>query len=285
MTDYRHINTRSDTPDTNLGTQPLSDSNAPSPSSYSEREAPLREAEVAAYLNKHPDFLSRHRKLLTDMLIPHECGSATSLLERQIYLLRNERTRLQKELTQLIQNARANDKQYHGLRRLVLSLIEAQDLGDLLDALHGHLTEDFGVEYLKILFFMPDVSKKSAADYHLASVAEVISIEGAQAALPQWMSLEKPFSGRLSFSDKKVLFGEEIAPIIDSAAVCPLAFGNPVGLLAMGSQDAARYGAKTDTLFLSYLGEVLNRLLPQILPDDLLPKSEDSDYSSLRPKR
>lgn len=261
----------------------MTDSSSPN----SLKKAPLNDTDVAHYLSQHPDFLHRHRQLLTEMIIPHECGSATSLLERQITLLRNERTRLKSELSQLVQNARTNDKHYHGLRRLVLSLIESQDLGDLLDALHGHLTEDFAVEYLRIFFFVPEypeIVQKESADFHLASVAQVFPLEEAKKLLPQWITLEKPFSGRLSFADKKVLFGEENAPLIDSAAVCPLAYGNPVGLLALGSQDASRYGAKTDTLFLSYLGEVLNRLLPQRLPKNLLPRSEDSDHSSLRPR-
>ncbi|MCF8005409.1 MAG: DUF484 family protein, partial [Chromatiaceae bacterium] len=43
---------------------------------------------VAAWLMRHPDFLLRHRDVLAKLNVPHGSGGATSLIERQVTVLR-----------------------------------------------------------------------------------------------------------------------------------------------------------------------------------------------------
>jgi len=42
-------------------------------------------------------------------------------------------------------------------------------------------------------------------------------------------------------------------------------FGNPLGVLAIASTDANYFRSSMGTLFLGYIAEVLNRLLPKHL--------------------
>ena len=56
------------------------------------------------------------------------------------------------------------------------------------------------------------------------------------------------------------LFGEEDSSGIGSAAV--VALNQQQGILAIGSQDPQHYKSSLGTLFLSYIAEVLTRVLP-----------------------
>jgi hypothetical protein len=50
---------------------------------------------------------------------------------------------------------------------------------------------------------------------------------------------------------------------VGSAAVVPLVYGNPLGVIAIASTDANYFRSSMGTLFLGYIAEVLNRLLPK----------------------
>ena len=48
----------------------------------------IREDQVVGYLRRNPDFFARHDDLLAEISLPHDSGSAISLLERQVNILR-----------------------------------------------------------------------------------------------------------------------------------------------------------------------------------------------------
>ena len=52
---------------------------------------------------------------------------------------------------------------------------------------------------------------------------------------------------------------------VQSSAVVPLVKGETLGLLAIGSYDPNYFQSSQGTLFLSYVGEVLSRVLARIL--------------------
>ena len=53
---------------------------------------------------------------------------------------------------------------------------------------------------------------------------------------------------------------------IASSAVVPLVKGENLGLLAIGSYDPHYFQSSQGTLFLSYVGEVLSRIVASQLP-------------------
>jgi len=71
--------------------------------------------------------------------------------------------------------------------------------------------------------------------------------------------------GVLRGSELEFLFGKEQAVKIKSAAVVTLEHNGVHGVLAVGSDDQQHYSNSVDTLFLSYLADVLARLLPTML--------------------
>ena len=64
-------------------------------------ESKDEERGIVRFLRDHPDFFERHPELLADMLLPHETGSAVSLVERQVSVLREQWDDFKKKLQQL----------------------------------------------------------------------------------------------------------------------------------------------------------------------------------------
>ena len=57
------------------------------------------EHNVAQYLKGHPEFFQRHTSLLGSMSLEHNSGTAVSLIERQISILREQKKRRMREKT------------------------------------------------------------------------------------------------------------------------------------------------------------------------------------------
>ena len=76
------------------------------PSSSSELSA----AEVSSYLKANPEFFIEQEDLLADLSLPHESGTAISLLERQVTILRDRGADARQKLDNLLENARNNDQ-------------------------------------------------------------------------------------------------------------------------------------------------------------------------------
>ena len=78
----------------------------------------------------------------------------------------------------------------------------------------------------------------------------------------------KPVCGRLTEEQMQALFNDT-ADTIKSAALMPLVTAEDskqcLGLVAIGSKDAARFSADMDTLFLAHLAKVLTRVINQHL--------------------
>lgn len=49
------------------------------------------EHDMVRYLRDHPNFFEGHQDLLADMILPHETGTAVSLIERQVQILREQK--------------------------------------------------------------------------------------------------------------------------------------------------------------------------------------------------
>src|SRR5690606_10993642 len=114
---------------------------------------PLDPEQVADYLRHHPEFFVDHQELLGDLFLPHESGPAVSLVERQLSILRERNIDLRNRLRKLLDNARENDKLFEKTKRLVLTLLEVQDLPDIVDALHYCFDKEFGIRYTSLLLF------------------------------------------------------------------------------------------------------------------------------------
>lgn len=218
-------------------------------------EETISEQQIADYLADHPDFFSRHLGLLEKLYVPHQSGSAVSLVERQTSVLRDKTRQLNGHLSELIEIARHNDMQFEKTKRMVLNLLDAESLDDIAVAVDESLCQDFHGDNTALLLF-----SNTGLD---SNNIRVIRREDAE---PVDMLVESNLvsCGQLESPQTQFLF-EQDSHRIASSAVVPLVRGQTIGLLAVGSYDPQYFQSSQGTLFLSYVGEVLSSVLHRAL--------------------
>ena len=219
---------------------------------------PLEPEQSEAGLREHPEFFIQHSDLLAELTLPHESGSAVSLVERQVAILRERNIDMRNRLSKLLDNARENDKLFDKSKRLVLSLLEGQDMGDIIDALHYSFDKDFNIHFTSVILF-------GNPDKVPSSQARIVSIAEARECIGPLLKNSRAVCGTLGAKEMEFIFAEQAAEI-GSIATVPLVHGSVFGLLSIGNRDPQYYRSSMGTLFLSYIAEVLNRLLPKYLP-------------------
>src|SRR5690606_16962850 len=106
----------------------------------------LQAEDVVAYLRANPDFLLRHPDLLETLELQHASGSAVSLIERQVEILRGRSQRLEDRLSKLLEAARDNERRASSVHRLARTLIRAPTLASVIHGLQTSMREDFGID-------------------------------------------------------------------------------------------------------------------------------------------
>lgn len=217
--------------------------------------ATLTAEQVAEYLAVNPEFFEAHAWLLEKLYVPHQRGTTVSLVERQTSLLRERNQKLHGHLSELIEIARHNDVQFDKTKRMVLTLLEAQTLDDVAIAIEESLCQDFYGDDARLILF-------SDTPFDVNSL-RILSRADCSLVQPL-VETSMPSCGQLSEPMNRFLF-QENATRIQSAAVVPLVKGETLGLLAIGSFDPDYFQSSQGTLFLSYVGEVLSRIVMHIL--------------------
>lgn len=217
----------------------------------------INEDDVVRYLKNHPGFFLKRDDLLMELELAHPSGKAVSLLERQVSLLRERNMDMRSRLGNLLENARKNDQLFEKTKQLVLSLIEAQGIDAIVNSFNRSLLTDFNVDFSSIVLFANPADHRSAA-------SRVVDIDAAYKAIPGLLKSNNATCGVLRPEELNFLF-EDQGGQVGSAAVVPLSFGYPLGVIAIGSRDADYFRSSMGTLFLGYIAEVLNRLLPRYL--------------------
>lgn len=228
----------------------------------------IGEQGVADYLRRHPDFFEDKPTLLADLRVPHATGSAVSLVERQVAVLRDGNASLQDQLDGLIQVARENDKLNNLLHKLTLRLIDCNNLPDLLALISTRLRRDFSADLSTVCLL------SSPQEKTLATRAEFVTDADEFCGLFQrLLSAGKPYCGQLKTEQLAALFGEQAAEV-GSTALLPLSRRNgggqgELGLLAIGSFERHRFHGRADTAFLERMSEIIATTLQRYLLADI----------------
>ena len=235
------------------------------PHSELQQEIPWEDA-VARYLEEHPDYFQRHPELLARITLIHQVGGrAVSLIERQVQVLRDQSRNLQRQLRELLGNARDNDALTDRLHRLALAMVDGRTLDDALDAAGDILRQEFQFDGARLLLRARDGFTSSRADDCMdaggratqGAVAEVAPDDAMLEELLRKVAAGKPVCGEApEASVLRSLFGEH-ATDIKTWALIPLGGASPFGALCLGSRDPYRFHAGMGTVYLTRLGELL----------------------------
>ena len=215
-------------------------------------QTPLDAELVAAYLRRHPEFFVDFEELIHELRIPHQPGSAVSLVERQVRLLRERNIEMRHRLAQLMDVARDNDRLFDKTRRLVLDLLDANSLEEVISTVEDSLRHEFQVPFVGLILF---------SETPLGVGRSVTSAEAHQ-AIGGLLGGGKTTCGVLRPNELEFLFGKDDFAQVGSAAVVSLNHQGLHGVLAIGSSDPQHYKSSLGTLFLGYIAEVLARVLP-----------------------
>ena len=211
------------------------------------------------FLRDNGDFLQRNPDLLDHLHVSHASGSAVSLVEKQVSVLRERNVDLRHRLNDLTARARDNDKLFEQTRALVIKLLEADSVAELYRAFSESMRTGFELEFATMILYGDNADEQ---DYRVETA------EQTQASIGALLSGQKAVCGALRKEEFSYLFARDGSTHQfhqgGSAAIVPLNDGAQLGLIAIGSSDANRFTSDMGTLFLSHIADVVLRLLPRL---------------------
>ena len=217
---------------------------------------PLAEEQlVRDYLIQNPDFFQRNQDVFQAINISHDSGKAISLVERQVNLIREHNKELSTQIEHILNTAKDNAALMEKTNRLVLNLIKAKDLNSLIKALNVSLKSDFSTEFFSLtLIDEGAINNKTAAN--------LVSKSDAEDSIGAMITAKKALCGVRTSKEVKLLFGKQ-ADNIGSVIALPLKNTSTFGVLALGHSDSEFYSEDIGTVFIDYIGDLLNVLIPQ----------------------
>lgn len=214
----------------------------------------LSDEGVAEYLRQHPEFFEQHAELLARIHVPHRSGEATSLVERQVKILREQNQQLERRLVDLVEVARANDLLVGRMHELSLAMIDAPDTSSALAGLTELFKTVFEADEASLVLFEGSGIDGPDSAIHLSRDDDQLK------AFSGFLSAAKPQCGQLRDEQLQLLFGDK-AKRVRSSAIIPLGDRVQHGLLAIGSKKADRFTANMATEYLSRMGEIVSARL------------------------
>ena len=203
----------------------------------------LDSKDVELFLLDNLDFFESRESLLSEMKFKDSASSASSLLERQIYKLRDEQKDLMGLLTSFIETAQLNEDLFNKSKELTLSILDASDKDEVISAVQNDFTKSFNINNCQLNFY---------------SNSEIDNIEKETG-----MSFHKGAIHCGSFSSEKMEFLFEDSKV-ESAAIAVLVNKTEIGLLKLGSYERTRYLGDEDTTFIEYIRDILEKKFQSI---------------------
>jgi len=217
------------------------------------------EERIERYLTLNPDFFERHQAVLARMRLPHmRTGSTVSLVERQVEVLREQKTDADRRLAEFVAVARANDQLAERIHRFTRRLLRAPTAAAAINTLEASLREDFDAFNSVLLLTTPIESLGNAE--HEPFLRKLAADDTNIRTFEALLATGKPRCGQVRDSQREFLFGPEAASI-GSVALVPLGEAGSIGLLALGSAERERFHPGMSTEFLKRMGELITDAL------------------------
>ena len=216
-----------------------------------------KEEQLIEYLKSTPEFFLKNPEILQYLEIPHESGTATSLVERQVAILRERNIDLRKRLKSLLKTASTNDQTFQKMRSLTFSAMDVDNFQRFDLLIDQELIKGFGANH--VVAFLKKWEPTLTSTHFLSFSCYK----------------ETPFSDLIELSDSTCATyrPEEYGTLFQttepqgpgSAALIPLFAEDDKGILIIGSNNPERFSQNMETLFLDYLGEIFSKVLRRIV--------------------
>ena len=208
----------------------------------------LHAEDIANYLDKNRTFFHVFPNLLDELSLPHpKSGKAVSLLERQVYQLREQRDGLQVEVDGLMDVAGENSLLFQKVQDFTKALMATQTDQQAVDCIYDYMGGLFEVDYISLVTW--DVPKISLRGVSQLGVSQTWS-----ETLKSRMRVNQPACGLLEKEWQNGLFHTQDP--MTSVCVLPLGTDDVWGVLALGSQTE-RFHPSLGTYFLKMMAELV----------------------------
>lgn len=209
---------------------------------------------VMQYLLQNPDFFIRNARLVEQMRVPHPVRGTVSLVEWHLARQRNHITRLEEEITLLMEQASANETLFARLLNLQADLATASSLQDMLNRLQ-RWARGFGLAGANIRLFADRWNIGAPSDFtHLGltrSTFEPLRI--------QRLGGQNHYLGSLNGPELLLLLPQ--AKQVGSVALSLLGEQGDLGMVIFSSRDTQHYQQGMGTVMLGQLALMLPALL------------------------
>jgi len=242
-----------------VGVAPAAETKTRSAATASHDPSGVSAEAVRQFLKDNGDFLQRNPDLLDHLHVSHASGSAVSLVEKQVSVLRERNVDLRHKLKSLTNTARENDRLYEQTRALVVKLLEADSVAELYRAFMDSMLKGFELEFASMILY---------GDSTEETPYRTDTADNAKARIGHLLTGRKAVCGALRKEEFDYLFGKNGKAHHfqqgGSAAIMPLADGAQLGLIAVGSSDPNRFTSDMGSLFLAHIADVILRLHPRL---------------------
>lgn len=227
------------------------------------------ELNIASYLKTHPDFFDRHIDLLENIQLSHPTGASVSLIERQVSLLRDHNRSLKKQLGELMDIARDNDRLNAAMHELTLRLVKSSSLRGVFQAIDLHFNIHFKQERYVTVLLRGAVGVNTPLESN-----DVLRISDESEPgfdhIAGLLKESRPLCNRVSEAQLSMLFGAKND--LRSTALIPLRShvhrgpAQVLGFICVASTDPSRFHPTMGTLFLTHMGETVSCAIERHLP-------------------
>ncbi len=202
---------------------------------------------VTEFLRKHPNFLLESDGLLSELNIIAKEEGFVSLNKRQTEQQQLKISALQKQLSELINNARRNEEIYKTYAKLNIELSKATTCDKIHELLQSYLVGILHVTAVK-LFLIDETNKGPLSELHMHKLFE------------KKLAKSHFYLGRLSKMEVSALFDDEDAKSLALVHITNdfNAESKSEAMLAIASKDPAHFEPDMDTSLLNFLRLSLN---------------------------
>lgn len=209
------------------------------------------ESNAIEFLRRNPDVLMSYPDVFSTLEIPHQSGGVTSLVERQLKMLRDENQTLKNNMEELVNIARENEELNQRFHRLALELISTDQLDDVLAMVQNQVQTFFYTDHVRFRFLPSIIDRKNRLkSLYLSRDSDIL------ATVEPWLKRRKAVCGIQDETISRELFGDNVT--IGSSAIIPLFHAGDIGLLCLGSRSDTRFNKAMGTIFLEQLGELVS---------------------------
>ncbi len=214
-----------------------------------EKITKLTAEQVAEYLRINPEFFESNLDLLAVIQIPHITGEGTtSLIERQVQVLREQSETYKDQLKTFAVLASENEELWFRIKDLAVMLLKRPDRDSLAEEIEDWLKQQYNLS--GVVISQADRSgliKKYQSDQLVYKAIESNEIQCGSSFSVELLEL---------------LFGKDADKVKSSALIPLISEQKQVhGLLALGSENTERFSAEQSTAYLDCLSQIVSQAL------------------------